>query len=154
MRRILGPFAAVLCIVSVSCGGDDDEQPGVAGSAGSAGAGKGGSAGTTGGSAGASKGGSGGSGGSSTGGGPSGGSGGSGGAAASGALPEGATGLGAKHPGDVGIADFPNMRFRDVATLKIDYLSIGGYISPNQVRRNLLWYDDVVAATSYIGPRS
>src|SRR5262245_44863749 len=52
------------------------------------------------------------------------------------------------------IGDFPNMRFRDVATLKIDYLSIGGYISPNQARPNKLWYDDVVAATSYIGPRS
>ncbi len=52
------------------------------------------------------------------------------------------------------IADFQNLRFRDVASLTIDYLSIGGYISPNQVRENKLWYDDVVAATAYIGPRS
>jgi hypothetical protein len=51
------------------------------------------------------------------------------------------------------IADFPNMRFRDVDTLLIDYLNIGGYINPNDVRENRLWFDDVVAATSYIGPR-
>lgn len=51
------------------------------------------------------------------------------------------------------IADFRNLRFRDVASLTIDYLTIGGYISPNQVRDNTLWYDDVVAATAYVGPR-
>lgn len=51
------------------------------------------------------------------------------------------------------IADFPNLRFRDVASLKIDFLNIGGYINPNAVRDNRLWFDDVVAATSYIGPR-
>lgn len=51
------------------------------------------------------------------------------------------------------IADFPNMRLRDIDSLKIDYLGIGGYISPNEVRENKLWYDDVVAATQYIGPR-
>ena len=50
------------------------------------------------------------------------------------------------------IADFPNMRFRDVETLRIDYFSVGGYINPNKVRTNRIWYDDVVAATSYIGP--
>jgi len=52
------------------------------------------------------------------------------------------------------IADFPNLRFRDVESLKIDVLSIGGYISPNQVRDNEIWFDDVVAATSYIGPKT
>lgn len=52
------------------------------------------------------------------------------------------------------IADFPNMRFRDIDSLLIDYLSIGGYINPNEVRDNILWFDDVVAATEYIGPRS
>jgi hypothetical protein len=52
------------------------------------------------------------------------------------------------------IADFLNLRFRDIDGLNIDYLSIGGYISPNQARDNKLWYDDVVAATAYIGPRS
>ena len=50
------------------------------------------------------------------------------------------------------IADFPNLRFRDIESLKMDYLSIGGYINPNKVRANKIWYDDVVAATSYIGP--
>ena len=50
------------------------------------------------------------------------------------------------------IADFLNLRFRDVESLKMDYLSIGGYINPNKVRTNKIWYDDVVAATSYIGP--
>jgi hypothetical protein len=51
------------------------------------------------------------------------------------------------------IADFPNLRFRDIDTLKIDFLSIGGYINPNKIRSNTLWFDDVVAATSYIGPQ-
>lgn len=51
------------------------------------------------------------------------------------------------------VADFPNMRFRDIETLKIDYLTIGGYINPNKQRTNKIWFDDVVAATSYIGPR-
>jgi hypothetical protein len=51
------------------------------------------------------------------------------------------------------IADFPNLRFRDTDTLKIDFLSIGGYINPNKIRTNMLWFDDVVAATSYIGPQ-
>jgi hypothetical protein len=51
------------------------------------------------------------------------------------------------------IADFPNLRLRDVEGLKIDVLSIGGYINPNKVRTNKLWFDDVVAATSYIGPQ-
>ena len=50
------------------------------------------------------------------------------------------------------IADFPNLRLRDVDNLKIDILTIGGYINPNRVRTNTLWFDDVVAATSYIGP--
>ncbi len=51
------------------------------------------------------------------------------------------------------IADFPNLRLRDVETLKMDYLTIGGYINPNRKRTNRIWFDDVVAATSYIGPR-
>jgi hypothetical protein len=51
------------------------------------------------------------------------------------------------------IADFPNLRLRDVESLKMDMFSIGGYINPNKVRTNRLWFDDVVAATSYIGPR-
>ena len=51
------------------------------------------------------------------------------------------------------VADFPNMRLRDIDSLKIDYLTIGGYLNPNKVRTNKLWFDDVVAATSYIGPQ-
>jgi hypothetical protein len=51
------------------------------------------------------------------------------------------------------IADFPTMRLRDVETLKIDRFGIGLYIASNRLRENTKWYDDVVAATSYIGPR-
>jgi hypothetical protein len=50
------------------------------------------------------------------------------------------------------IADFPNMRFRDVDTLKIERIGIGIYMANNALRENKKWYDDVVAATSYIGP--
>lgn len=49
------------------------------------------------------------------------------------------------------IADFPNFRFRDVASLKIDTFGIGLFLRPNP-RENKKWFDDVVAATSYIGP--
>jgi hypothetical protein len=51
------------------------------------------------------------------------------------------------------IADFPNLRLRDVAALKIDRFDIGLFIANNRLRENKKWYDDVVAATSYIGPR-
>jgi len=51
------------------------------------------------------------------------------------------------------VADFPNMRLRDVDTLKIDRFGIGLFISRNTVRANTKWYDDVVVATSYIGPQ-
>jgi hypothetical protein len=51
------------------------------------------------------------------------------------------------------IADFPNLRLRDIEGLKIDRFSIGLYIADNCLRENRKWYDDVVAATSYIGPR-
>ncbi len=50
------------------------------------------------------------------------------------------------------IADFPNMRLRDVESLKIDCFGIGVYLNPNPIRTNKKWFDDVVAATSYIGP--
>jgi hypothetical protein len=50
------------------------------------------------------------------------------------------------------IADFPNFRFRDVEDLKIDTVGIGLYLHPNELRENKKWFDDVVAATSYIGP--
>ena len=50
------------------------------------------------------------------------------------------------------IADFPNFRFRDVESLKINTFGIGLYLHPNNLRENRKWFDDVVAATSYIGP--
>lgn len=49
------------------------------------------------------------------------------------------------------IADFPNFRLRDVESLKIDFFGIGLYLRPN-FRENKKLFDDVVAATSYIGP--
>ena len=50
------------------------------------------------------------------------------------------------------VADFGNLRFRDVDTLKIDHfsLSLHGKVNPVETRK---WYDDVVLATEYIGPR-
>jgi hypothetical protein len=50
------------------------------------------------------------------------------------------------------IGDFPNLRLRDVATLKINRATLSLHIRNNTVRENKKWYDDVVAATSYIGP--
>ena len=48
--------------------------------------------------------------------------------------------------------DFPNLRLRSVDTLKANNIHLSSYssrIRPNQT----LWYDDVVVATSYIGPQ-
>lgn len=50
------------------------------------------------------------------------------------------------------IADFINLRFRDIQTLKIDRFGLDLYIANNSARTNSKWHDDVVAATSYIGP--
>jgi len=50
------------------------------------------------------------------------------------------------------LADFPNLRFRDVDTLKIMRASLDLHIRENPVRENRKWYDDVVIATSYVGP--
>jgi len=50
------------------------------------------------------------------------------------------------------IADFPNMRLRDTAALEIDRIGFDVYIAKNTRRANQKWIDDVVAATSYIGP--
>lgn len=50
------------------------------------------------------------------------------------------------------IADFPNLRLRDIDTLKIDRAGIGLHIGSNTIRENRKYYDDVVIATSYIGP--
>jgi hypothetical protein len=51
------------------------------------------------------------------------------------------------------IADWLNIRFRDVDTVKIDEIQLenGGQGSTQQ---NDKWYDNLVIATSYIGPRS
>ena len=51
------------------------------------------------------------------------------------------------------IADFTNLRLRDVENLKIDRFGLGLYIANNAVRTNHKWHDNVVAATSYIGPK-
>jgi len=50
------------------------------------------------------------------------------------------------------VADFTNMRLRDVETLEIDHFGIGLFIAKAELRANKKWYDNVVAATSYIGP--
>ncbi len=50
------------------------------------------------------------------------------------------------------IGDFPNLRLRDVEDLKIDRFGLGLYIANNGKRANRKWHDNVVAATSYIGP--
>lgn len=51
------------------------------------------------------------------------------------------------------IADWQNVRFRDVPTVKIDQIQLenGGQASTQQ---NDKWYDNLVVATSYIGPIS
>jgi hypothetical protein len=52
------------------------------------------------------------------------------------------------------MGDFPKLRLRNVATLKADRIQLALYTENRRVRRDAtMWYDDVVAATSYIGPR-
>lgn len=50
------------------------------------------------------------------------------------------------------IADFPNLRLRDIPTLTIDRFSIDLHIHDNVSVDTRKWYDNVVAATQYIGP--
>lgn len=52
------------------------------------------------------------------------------------------------------IADFGNLRLRDVADLKIDRFGLSFHIGSNPNGVSKKWYDNVVAATSYIGPIS
>jgi hypothetical protein len=52
------------------------------------------------------------------------------------------------------MADFPNLRLRDIDTLKIDRFGIGLHIGQNPVCETYKYYDNVVAAKSYIGPVS
>jgi hypothetical protein len=50
------------------------------------------------------------------------------------------------------IARFPNLRLRDVDTLKIDRFNLSLHIGSNTRSETSKWYDNVVAAKSYIGP--
>ena len=50
------------------------------------------------------------------------------------------------------IADFQNLRLRDTDTLKIDRFGIDLHVNGNTLALARKWYDNVVAATSYIGP--
>lgn len=50
------------------------------------------------------------------------------------------------------VADFPNLRLRDVDSLTIDRIGLDLHIKSNTSGETRKWYDNVVAATSYIGP--
>jgi hypothetical protein len=50
------------------------------------------------------------------------------------------------------VARFGNLRLRDVATLKIDRFNLSLHIGSNTRSETSKWYDNVVAAKSYIGP--
>jgi len=50
------------------------------------------------------------------------------------------------------VADFGNLRFRDVASLTIDRFGLSFHIKSNPKGQTRKWYDDVVAAKQYIGP--
>ena len=50
------------------------------------------------------------------------------------------------------IADFGNLRLRDIDTLTIDHFSLSLHFGSNPTRATRKWYDNVVAATAYIGP--
>jgi hypothetical protein len=52
------------------------------------------------------------------------------------------------------VADFTGLRLRDVATLKIDRFGLSFYLGTNPNGEVRKWYDNVVAAKSYIGPVS
>ncbi|MCX4245015.1 hypothetical protein [Paraliomyxa miuraensis] len=50
------------------------------------------------------------------------------------------------------VADFGNLRLRDVPELTIDHFGLAFHIGSNPNGETKKWYDNVVAATSYIGP--
>lgn len=52
------------------------------------------------------------------------------------------------------IADFPNLRLRDTADLKIDRIGINLHANGGIQAVSRKWYDNVVVARSYIGPVS
>jgi MYXO-CTERM domain-containing protein len=49
-------------------------------------------------------------------------------------------------------ADFMNLRLRDVDTLTIDRFGVGFHAGSNPNGEQKKWYDNIVAAESYIGP--
>ena len=51
------------------------------------------------------------------------------------------------------LADFQNLRLRDVSSLAIDRFGLSFHVGSNPNGETKKWYDNVVAATSYIGPR-
>jgi hypothetical protein len=51
-------------------------------------------------------------------------------------------------------ADFPNLRLRDTTDLKIDRVDISLHGNGGILAATKKWYDNVVVATSYIGPMS
>jgi hypothetical protein len=50
------------------------------------------------------------------------------------------------------LADFQNLRLRDIESLKIDRFGLSFHIGSNPNGETKKWYDNVVAASSYIGP--
>jgi hypothetical protein len=50
------------------------------------------------------------------------------------------------------VADFQNLRFRDIESLKIDHFGLSFHVKTNPKGVAKKWYDNVVAASSYIGP--
>ena len=50
------------------------------------------------------------------------------------------------------IADFGNLRLRDVASLTIDRFNLSFHAGQNPSGETKKYYDNVVAAKSYIGP--
>jgi hypothetical protein len=50
------------------------------------------------------------------------------------------------------IADFPNLYLRDFDTMTIDHFSLSLHFGQNPTIETRKWYDNVVAATAYIGP--
>lgn len=52
------------------------------------------------------------------------------------------------------VADYLNLRLRDVNSLKIDQAVLSFHIFSNTIRQNMKWYDNVVIARQYIGPMS
>jgi hypothetical protein len=52
------------------------------------------------------------------------------------------------------VADFGAVRLRDVPELRIDRFGLSFHIGSNSAGESKKWFDNVVAATSYIGPLS